>query len=279
MKFIVDSNWLNNQLGNENVRIIDCRFDLGNQNKGLDEYLQDHIPGALYFDLNKDLSGRVELHGGRHPLPDLAELQDKLSAAGIDKDTTVVAYDEMGSPYAARLLWLLHYLGHEKVYILNGGYKKWVSESLPISSDIPTYERKEFLPSKKHELLAEMAEVKEKLHKFKSTMIIDSRDYSRYQGIEEPIDRIGGHIPSAKNFFWKNVLDENGMWKDIEELQENFNSLPKEKEMIVYCGSGVTACPNFIALKEAGYPNVKLYVGSWSDWISYKENIIEKCEE
>lgn len=279
MKFIVDSNWLNNQLGNENVRIIDCRFDLGNQNKGLDEYLQDHIPGALYFDLNKDLSGRVELHGGRHPLPDLAELQDKLSAAGIDKDTTVVAYDEMGSPYAARLLWLLHYLGHEKVYILNGGYKKWVSESLPISSDIPTYERKEFLPTIKHELLAEMAEVKEKLHKFKSTMIIDSRDYSRYQGIEEPIDRIGGHIPSAKNFFWKNVLDENGMWKDLEELQENFNSLPKEKEIIVYCGSGVTACPNFIALKEAGYPNVKLYVGSWSDWISYKENIIEKCEE
>lgn len=276
MKYFVNSEWVMTHLNDENVRIIDCRFDLSNPKKGFESYLEGHIPGALYFDLEKDLSGPVKQHGGRHPLPDLNEFQDKLSAAGIDHSISVVVYDDQEGPFASRLLWLLSYLGHEKVFILNGGFANWIQSGYQVSAEILHVKRKEFQPVVKKEWLATMDDVKNDIHSV-HTVIIDSRAQKRYQGIEEPIDKIAGHIPSAKNYFWKDVVDENGVWKDADKLKKHFSDIPKEKEIIVYCGSGVTATPNFVSLKEAGYENVKLYLGSWSDWISYENNPIEKA--
>ncbi|NBI27714.1 sulfurtransferase [Chengkuizengella marina] len=275
LNHIVEANWLKENLSN--VRVIDCRFELGNPTAGLLSYLGDHIPGALFFDLNQDMSGKVEEHGGRHPLPNIDEFCDKLSTAGIDQDTTVIAYDDQGGAFASRFWWMLTYLGHKKVGVLNGGYNLWKEENNPVTSEIPMIQKKPFIRDIHDDLLVSMKEVKERIGD-DSTTIIDSREPIRYDGIEEPIDIIGGHIPSAINAFWKEGLNDQGTWKSIDEQQNRFNQIDKKKEVIVYCGSGVTACPNVLTLKEVGYENVKLYLGSWSDWITYNDNPVSTNE-
>lgn len=273
MKNLVDVKWLNETIGDPSVRIIDCRFQLGNPSQGFDLYMKEHIPGAYYFDLEKDLSFFVNDHGGRHPMPNLDRLVDKLSTAGIDRATKVVAYDDQGGMMASRFWWLLKYLGHEHVYILNGGFQKWLSNGYPTTDDLPEVNRKEFVPKVHHEMLTGMEEVKENIFTKKASLI-DSREQKRYAGLEEPIDKKAGHIPGAVNYFWKNCINDNNEWKSLDELKEQFNSVPNDQPIIVYCGSGVSACPNFVALKELGFENVKLYIGSWSDWISYEDNPI-----
>jgi thiosulfate/3-mercaptopyruvate sulfurtransferase len=275
MKYVVAKEWLANRLNDEQVRIIDCRYYMGDAPRGLKEYIRGHIPGALYFDLEMDLSSPVKEHGGRHPLPNIDELIEKLSSAGIDKDTVVVAYDSQASSMAARFWWILRYLGHEQVYVLDGGYEKWVESGYPITTDVPLYSRKTFVANLQPHLIATMEDV-QKAIKDKSALLIDSREPKRYLGIEEPIDRVAGHIPGAKNYFWREGLTEDACWKASTEQEQRFKDIPKDQAVIVYCGSGVTACPNVLALTEAGYTNVRLYIGSWSDWISYPENPIAK---
>lgn len=273
---LVTVDWLYEHMNDLSVRVIDCRFDLANENEGKDSYEKGHIPSALYFDLNKDLSSPVTKHGGRHPLPDVEQLSEKLSKAGIDENVTVVAYDSQGGAMASRLWWLLTYLGHERVYVLNGGFPAWKEREFSVTDAIPSFNRAVFKPSVQHGLLVSMDELKAKITRQEDMTLIDSREEKRYAGVEEPVDPIAGHIPTAKNDFWKNGLTEEGYFKEKEEQIERFASLPKGKEIIVYCGSGVTACPNVLALKMAGFEDVKLYAGSWSDWISYAENEIEK---
>lgn len=273
-KNIVGISWLRENLSNEDVRIVDCRFHLGEPKKGLEDYLNGHIQGAIYFDLNLDLSSPVSVHGGRHPLPNLDEFTDKLSVAGIQSTTTVVAYDDQGGPFASRLWWLLRYLGHGKVCVLDGGYSAWLNENLPISKDIPTMVAKTFEPNIQHSMVVNVDDMKERVEA-KSSQIIDSREENRYLGLEEPIDKKAGHIPGAVNMFWKGVLNGNLM-KEPQALKDHYSTLSQDEEIIVYCGSGVTACPNVLALEELDYKNVKLYVGSWSDWISYPTNPIVK---
>lgn len=275
MKHIVSVDWLYEQLGDPNVRIIDCRFQLGQPLAGFEEYMEEHIPGSLYFDLEKDLSGKVTTHGGRHPLPDFDRFVDKISTAGIDKNTTVVIYDGQGGMIASRLWWMLTYLGHKNVYVLNGGIQNWLSQGYPVTIDIPVHDKKEFTPTLQKHLLSDIEEVK--MHsENQSAVLLDSRDQNRYAGIEEPVDKAAGHIPSARNKFWKDCITDQGKWKSGKELAEQFMDLKKDEEVIVYCGSGVSACPNILALTDLGFENVKLYVGSWSDWISYEDNLIEK---
>ncbi|CAM4100631.1 3-mercaptopyruvate sulfurtransferase [Bacillus manliponensis] len=273
---LVTVDWLYEHMNDLSVRVIDCRFDLANENEGKDSYEEGHIPSALYFDLNKDLSSPVTKHGGRHPLPDVEQLSEKLSKAGIDENVTVVAYDSQGGAMASRLWWLLTYLGHERVYVLNGGFPAWKERGFSVTDAIPSFNRAVFKPSVQHGLLVSMDELKAKITRQEDMTLIDSREEKRYAGVEEPVDPIAGHIPTAKNDFWKNGLTEEGYFKEKEAQIERFASLPKGKEIIVYCGSGVTACPNVLALKMAGFEDVKLYAGSWSDWISYAENEIEK---
>ncbi|NRD80513.1 sulfurtransferase [Bacillus sp. BRMEA1] len=275
MKFAVDKEWLYEHLLTEEVRIIDCRFSLAAPEKGYQEYLLGHLPGAVYFDLEKDLSSPVGKHGGRHPLPDLGDLQHKLENAGIGETTVVVAYDGGEGSYAARFWWLLHYLGHEKVFVLNGGFNEWVNANFPITKDIPFLPKQTFQTKVRSEIIADISEVKEAAEgKTDQVILIDSREEKRYLGIEEPIDKKAGHIPGAINKPWMDGL-RNGRYKTVEEQKNRFMDLVPEKQIIVYCGSGVTAIPNFLSLKDAGYDKVKLYIGSFSDWISYEENKIK----
>lgn len=275
MKNIVNKDWLFSNLNNENIRIADCRFSLAQPNKGMAEYLEGHLPGAVFFDLERDLSGKVDVHGGRHPLPILEKFISKLEDAGIGENTTVVAYDNGDGAFAARLWWLLQYLGHKKVYVLDGGFKVWRESNYPVVKSITSFTKAEFPPIVNSDILASYGEVKEYVkNRPEEVVLIDSREQKRYLGLEEPIDKKAGHIPGAVNKPWMEGLSV-GVYKSVEEQKERFNDLSSDKNIIVYCGSGVTAAPNFLALKEAGYENIKLYVGSFSDWISYEENEIE----
>ncbi|HFJ9440159.1 TPA: sulfurtransferase [Bacillus albus] len=276
---IVTVEWLREHIEDENVRIIDCRFDLANPNWGREKYEEEHIPRALYFDLNLDLSSPVKEHGGRHPLPNIEEFADKLSQAGIDEHTIVIAYDSQAGANASRLWWLLNYVGHEKVYILDGGFPTWKENGLPVTKEIPVVKRKAFKENVQDHMLITMETVKENIHAGADVTLIDSREPKRYAGVEELVDPKAGHIPTAVNYFWKDGILQSGQFKNEVQQQERFQNLAKDKETIVYCGSGVTACPNILALKLAGFQNVKLYAGSWSDWISYPENQIAKEED
>jgi thiosulfate/3-mercaptopyruvate sulfurtransferase len=275
LKNVVGKEWLLSRLNDENIRIADCRFSLADPQKGYQEYKVGHIPGAVFFDLEKDLSGNIDLHGGRHPLPNLNELAGKIEKAGINENTLVVAYDNGEGAFAARFWWLLQYMGHKQVYVLDGGFKEWLESESPVVTDVPSFEKKTFSPSIQSELLATISEVKDTVENRRDDVVlIDSREERRYLGIEEPIDKKAGHIPGAVNKPWMEGLAQ-GVYKNIEEQKLRFKDIPPEKQIIVYCGSGVTAVPNYLALKESGFNNVKLYVGSFSDWISYDENEIE----
>lgn len=274
MNFIIDKEWLLKNL-NDQVRVVDCSFSLAEPTKGRQEYDKNHIPGAIYFDLEKDLSGVVGEHGGRHPLPDIEEFINKLEKAGIDETTMVIAYDQGEGAFAARFWWLLQYLGHENVYVLNGGFKSWSEGNYPVTSDVPTLKKAIFKPNINHHLLASMEEVRVVSGgKEPNTILIDSREERRYLGLEEPIDKKAGRIPGAINKPWFEGLNA-GFYKPAEVQRKRFSDINPENEVIVYCGSGVTALPNFLSLKAAGFEKVKLYLGSFSDWISYQENEIE----
>jgi thiosulfate/3-mercaptopyruvate sulfurtransferase len=270
---LVDMNLVYEHLNDPQVLIIDCRFTLGKPEAGREAYQQEHLPGAFYLDLEKDLSGPVKKHGGRHPLPEPDDLANTLSAIGVDETIHVITYDDQGGCMAARCWWLLTYIGHPNVSVMNGTFHLWKERGYPVTDEVPVPKPRAFKPNIAPDLVADLTEVKQKLN-HRGTLLIDSRELKRYLGQEEPIDPVPGHIPGARHFFWKEVLRPNGEWKNTEELKQHFASLPKEKEVIVYCGSGVTATHNVLALKEAGFERVKLYAGSWSDWVSHEENPI-----
>ncbi|MBM6619312.1 sulfurtransferase [Bacillus suaedaesalsae] len=272
MSNIKSFEWVLENIDNPNVRIFDCRFQLHDPAAGAKLYTEEHLPNAFYMDLEKDLSSEIQEHGGRHPLPDIQKLTEKLSRLGVDDLVTVVAYDDQNGAMASRLWWLMKYLGHEDVFVLNGNFSSWKEQGLPLDTAISAIKRRNFHPSIQKHIVASVEDVKAKLDN-PQTILIDSREPNRYLGIEEPIDKISGHIPGAVNYFWQESF-ENGLWKNQAHLEKRFQNIPKDKEVIVYCGSGVTACPNILSLKEAGYENVLLYAGSWSDWITYSDNPI-----
>ena len=278
MKNIVSMRWLLARMYEPDIVIVDCRFLLGQPNAGKEAYDTAHIPGAVYLDLEQDLSAPVSAHGGRHPLPDPAELAARLTKAGIGSNARIVAYDDQGGMNAARLWWLLRYLGHEQAYVMDEGFKAWQNAKFPVTADVPVRIPSTFDANVQPHMLASVEDTQHASANG-SAVLIDSRDARRYAGLEEPIDAKAGHVPGAVNYFWKDVLGPEGRWLSVEQLQERFGKLDKDEPIIVYCGSGVSACPNVIALEEAGYTNVKLYAGSWSDWISYEENPVATGEE
>ncbi len=276
MEYVVNREWLMEQLANKDVKIVDCRFSLSKPDEGERLYKESHIPGAYYFDLEQQLSAPVSKHGGRHPLPDIEKFRREIGKAGIENTKTVVDYDGGEGAFASRFWWLLTYIGHDKVYVLNGGFKGWVEAGYPTTKEVPKPESAQYKVSIRKEMLATYEEIKEIVaNKKKSPILIDSREKARYLGKEEPIDKIPGHIPGAMHKFWAEGL-ENGFFKGSEEQKKRFAELDQKEPIIVYCGSGVTATPNYIALKMAGYQNVKLYAGSYSDWVSYSDNPVEK---
>ncbi|WP_044336423.1 sulfurtransferase [Rossellomorea aquimaris] len=275
MSALIDIDWLSEHNYDENLRIIDCRFSLGNPSEGRQLYKESHIPGAVFFDLEKDLSGYVKKHGGRHPLPNMKNFLRKVEDVGIDNDTTVIIYDEKEGAFSGRCWWLFQYIGHEKVYILNGGFSAWKKAGGKTESSVPVYPQKSYRPSFNETIAASLDEVKSIASGERDIPLIDSRSRERYLGHEEPIDRIPGHIPRAINLPWTDGV-KDGYFIPGEEQNKRFSHLNKKDPVIVYCGSGVTATPNFIALKEAGFNHVKLYIGSYSDWVSYNDHKVDR---
>ncbi|MGG0716782.1 sulfurtransferase [Robertmurraya massiliosenegalensis] len=271
MKTFISKDVLLGKLEDSHIRIVDCRFQLGNPDLGHSQYVKNHIPGAIYLHLEKQLSGVVTEHGGRHPIPNIDEFKQTLQKAGISNETMVIAYDEGEGSFAARFWWLLKYVGHQDVFILNGGYTEWLSSEYPISEEVPTYPSASYDIHIDDEMIADVEAVRKAISD--NVTLIDSRDESRYLGLVEPIDKRGGHIPTAVNKVWTEGF-KNGHFKDKAGQEARFSEFKKDEPVIVYCGSGITAAPNYIALKEAGFTNVKLYAGSFSDWISYPENKI-----
>lgn len=259
------------------VLLIDVRSNLGDPQIGRSKYEEAHLPGAFFLDMKEDLSGEVGQHGGNHPLPEVDEFAATLGSIGVRPETKVVIYDDSNGMFAARAWWIFHYFGHADSMILEGGYHAWVDAGHGVTSTIPERAPTTFIPKILADEVVTMEEVKER-DKQKS-VLIDSRSFARYTGENEPMYEKAGHIPGAKNYFWGDVMDEQNGWKNVASLQKHFQTLSEAEEIIVSCGSGISACPNVLALKMAGYTNVKLYPGSFSDWISYEDNDIVTGEE
>ncbi|WP_017651250.1 sulfurtransferase [Fortiea contorta] len=269
-KFVVSQLWLLEHLNDPQVVIVDCRFSLADPQLGQQQYQASHIPGSYYLDLNQDLSSSVREHGGRHPLPNPTDLAQKLAAIGINfQETLVVAYDDSRLAFAARFWWLLRYLGHEQVVVLDGGFAGWQKAGYPLTSAIPQPRPTTFIPAINTEMLIAFAGVKN-LKDLPEVVLVDSRESDRYRGEREPIDKIAGHIPGAVNYPWLEVTNSAGYLLPESAQRLRWQNLATASEILVYCGSGVTACVNLLSLEIADIHHAKLYPGSWSDWISYQ---------
>ncbi len=252
--------------------IIDCRFSLAESEQGRQEYLQAHIPGAVYAHLNEDLSGEV-IPGktGRHPLPAIESFTQTLSRWGIAEHVQVVAYDASGSSMAAaRLWWMLRWLGHEAVAVLDGGWQSWQSAGYPVASGMEQRAPASFTPHVRQQAVATAEQVSTVLQDA-SIRLVDVRSAERYRGEQEPIDPVAGHIPGAVNAPFNELLDAEGRFLPPHELRARFQQMlgtTAPQQAIFYCGSGVTSALELLALAQAGLGDGRLYAGSWSDWIT-----------
>ncbi|MEC4984342.1 MAG: sulfurtransferase [Oscillatoria sp. PMC 1068.18] len=266
---VVSVEWLWENRENPQVAIADCRFRLHDPSWGYQQYILSHIPRAYYLNLDRDLSSQVAKHGGRHPLPNPKILAQKLATMGINLgETFVVAYDDFNFAFAARLWWLLRYLGHERVAILNGGWSAWLQGGYPVTQVIPESLSGSFSPQPISQKIAARETVLSRKD-LPGTILVDSRSPSRYLGETEPLDPIAGHIQGAVNFPWEQVCNSSGYLRPLPELKQRWSDLDQAEEIIVYCGSGVTACVNLLSLESVGIKNALLYPGGWSDWCSY----------
>ncbi|MBM7633340.1 sulfurtransferase [Geomicrobium sediminis] len=277
---IVTKEWLHEHLYDSQIVIADVRFDLMDESKGRKEYTIDHIPGAIHFDLKKDLSDatKPKQEGGRHPLPDVLTFVKLLERSGINEEKHVIVYDDQNGSMAGRLWWLLQYVGQQRVSILDENYTAWKNQGYPVTDAKPKLEPVSFTPSIQADLVATMEEVKQKKD-LEDVCLVDARAFERFAGQVEPLDQQAGHIPGARNLFWKENINDAGTWKTKEQLQDIYKTLKEKKEVIVYCGSGVSATANVIGMRQAGIQNVKLYPGSWSEWSSYDDNPVGTKEE
>lgn len=266
---LVSAQYLSEHLDDPGVVIIDCRFALAEPELGQRQYNTSHIPGAYYLDLNQDLSRTPGQHGGRHPLPNPQGLAIKFAEMGISRqETLVVAYDDSRFAFAARLWWLLRYLGHDRVALLDGGWKEWLAQGYPVNDSLPTPTPTTFLPQIQSDKVIDIEAVKARKD-LPNVALVDSRDNDRYLGKREPIDPVAGHIQGAINYPWQGVTDAQGFLKSVAEQKQRWQDIKDKEEIMVYCGSGVTACVNLFSLELAGISSGKLYSGSWSDWCSY----------
>jgi thiosulfate/3-mercaptopyruvate sulfurtransferase len=250
------------------VLVFDCRFDLTAPDAGEQAYAEGHIPGAYYLHLDRDLSGAKTGTNGRHPLPERAALVDTLASFGLNEGQQVVAYDAHGGMYAARLWWLLRWLGHDSVALLDGGLAAWQAAGQSLEKSAPPKTQGTFKAHKPLQVTID-AQAIERSIGTRDHLLIDARANDRYRGENETLDRVGGHIPGALNHFFKDNLSAEGRFKTAHELREAFTGLigtTSADRVVLQCGSGVTACHNALAMEIAGLHGAALYPGSWSEW-------------
>lgn len=248
-----------------NVRIIDARFELNAPVAGPAMYAAGHVPGAVYLDLDRDLAAPPGA-SGRHPLPDLEALARKLGTSGIGRQHEVLVYDQVGSMYAARAWWLLRYMGHDAVRVLDGGYAAYLAVGGEVSSRSPSHPPTSFDIDVRQEMVLELDGILARLDD-PGLVMLDARSPERYRGETEPLDPKAGHVPGALNLPYASSSGPAGMLSpsEIRQLYE-LDTLPDDADLVAYCGSGVSAAHLVLALEVAGRRGVKLYPGSWSEW-------------
>jgi thiosulfate/3-mercaptopyruvate sulfurtransferase len=260
---------LASHLRDPDLVVFDCRHDLMKPGAGAQAYAQGHVPGARFADTDHDLSGAKTGKNGRHPLPEPEALAQWLGRNGVDSSKQVVSYDNVGSASAARLWWLLKWLGHERVAVLDGGWEGWSQAGQAIETAVPRPTSLRFTGSPRPDIVG-VSEVMRNLDS-KEFVVVDARAADRFKGLTEPIDPVAGHIPGARNRLYKDNLLPDGRYKPAEQLRAEFSSLlaGTAPERIVHqCGSGVSACHNLLAMEIAGLPGSRLYPGSWSEWVA-----------
>ena len=251
----------------DSIRFIDCRYSLNDASYGKSVYRKGHLPNAVFLDLMEDLSGPLSEHGGRHPLPSKEAWTATLRRIGLKKEDLVVIYDD-GFPFAARAWWLFKWAGHERVVVLEGGIQSGITYCGETTTDVPHYPTSDYMPDFQDHMIATLDDVKAAT----SGSLYDSRTEDRFNGTHEPIDSKAGHIPNALLCSYAEAITELGTLKDFHALKELYKDVLPVENPIFYCGSGVTACVNILALHALGKDDVQLYPGSYSDWISYPEN-------
>lgn len=264
---LADSETLAQHLDDPDWVVFDCRHDLGDPGRGRADYLTSHVPGARFVHLDDDLSGPRNGSNGRHPLPDPSALAEKLGRAGVDSGKQVVAYDAQGGLFAARLWWLLRWLGHLPVAVLDGGWNQWAAEGRPQSADLPAPRAAQFSGQADDSwvdarfVLASLGEP--------GSRLLDARAPDRFRGQNETLDPVGGRIPGARNRFFRDNLDAKGCFKLPQMLAAELAAAlgdARPERSVHYCGSGVSAAHNLLAMEIAGLRGARLYPGSWSEW-------------
>jgi thiosulfate/3-mercaptopyruvate sulfurtransferase len=245
-------------------RVFDCRHDLAKPDLGEQQYREGHIQGALFAHLERDLSGNKTGRNGRHPLPDPQDFEKWLEKTGLTPKDQVVCYDAGPGSMAARLWWMLRWIGHDRVAVLDGGLAKWTREGRPVTVDVPIFTPLNYPLKVRKNFAIDVHGVEQS-----KSLLLDARAPARYRGEQEPIDPVAGRIPGAKNRFNMDNVSAQGTFKPAEELKKDFESVLQGKapgEVVHYCGSGVSACHNLLAMEIAGLKGGKLYAGSWSEW-------------
>jgi thiosulfate/3-mercaptopyruvate sulfurtransferase len=267
---LIQAEALAERLGDPRLRIFDCRFDLARPDSGRERYLDEHLPGAVYADLNRDLAAPATATSGRHPLPSPATFEARLQAWGVNAGSLVVAYDDGNGAYAARLWWMLRWLGHDAVQVLDGGMRRWLALGLPLDDAVPTPASGDFVARLRPACTADAATVLITAGDA-TARVLDVRAPERYRGEVEPIDAVAGHVPGARNHPFTASLDAQGRFLPPDELRRQLSAsldgVPADRT-IAMCGSGVTACHLLLALEHAGLGGARLYPGSWSEWSS-----------
>jgi len=257
-------------------RVFDCRHDLAKPALGEGQYREAHIPGALFAHLDRDLSAPKTGRNGRHPLPQPEVFTTWLGGCGVKPSDQVVCYDAGNGAMAARLWWMLRWIGHETVAVLDGGLAKWAAEKRPLTSEVPRFAPSHYQQESKGQPAVDVSEV---MRQGSEMLLLDARAPARYRGEQEPIDPVAGRIPGARNRFNMDNVSPQGTFKSAGELRREFQAVLGDRapsEAVHYCGSGVAACHNLLAMEVAGLPGGRLFAGSWSEWSADPKRPVEK---
>lgn len=263
---------LNKNLNTQDWLIFDCRFILKDPEGGLKKFNQGHIPGAQYADMDKDLASPMTSTSGRHPLPNPDEFINKLQSWGVNNTSQIICYDDMSGAFAARMWWLLKWLGHNDVAVLDGGIDKWTANNLTLETDTQQKAAGSFSGQANNDMWVDVEFVQKELAE-NNINLLDARSAERFTAKDTKTDPVAGHVPGAMSYPFAENLSKQGVFLPLEELQKRFAPMlpsSEKKEVINMCGSGVTACHNLLAMRIAELPMTRLFVGSWSEWIKDK---------
>lgn len=269
-KNLVTTAELAEHLGDPDWIVFDTRHELGDVEKGRRAYAAGHIPGAYFLHVDEDLAGPRNGRNGRHPLPDIAVFAAKINDRGVGPGKQVVVYDDLGGNFAVRLWWMLRWLGHDRVALLDGEWPQWQKEGRPVTTEVPALRKGNFVARPRLAATVDAPFV-ERFHDDASIKLLDARAPERFAGLKEPIDPVAGHIPGAVNRFWQKNLNPDGRFKSPQQLRSEYEEMLGDtsgEQVVHMCGSGVTACHNSFAMAIAGLPEGRLYPGSWSEWVA-----------